>query len=240
MSPRVGATVDLVHGVAVYAAYATAFRGACGFIRAEPPKPETSRNVEGGLKFALTQAGLSGTIAAFDQTRDNVATSDLSDPLYSIQTGQQRAKDAEADLTWEPIRNFSLLANYAYTEAAVTKDNVIAIGNVLARVPRNSGRVAARYRLLNGAAKGLSFGAGVTGFSSRLDTLPNTVSTPGYAAIDAQAACDFGRRYTIEDSAVNPTARHTYDPYEYFGFPVVMPNQPLSAYVTLKIRLNKE
>jgi iron complex outermembrane recepter protein len=97
-----------------------------------------------------------------------------------------------------------------------------------------------RYRLLHGPAEGLSFGAGVTGFSSRQDTLPNTVVTPGYAAMDAQASYDFGRRYTIEGSAVNLADRHTYDTYEYFGFPVVIPNQPLSAYVTLKIHLNKE
>jgi len=240
VSPRVGATFDLVRGVAVYAGYATAFRGSFGFIGAEPPKPETSRNVEGGLKFALTKAGLSGTLAAFDQTRNNVATPDPNNVYYSIQTGQQRARGAEADLTWEPIHAFSLLANYAYTEAAVTKDNVIPVGNGLARVPRNSGRIAARYRVQNGTAKGLSFGAGVTAFSSRQDTLPNTVSTPGYVVLDAQAAYDFGRRYTIEGSAVNLANRHTYDPYEYLGFAVVTPNQPLSAYVTLKIHLNKE
>jgi outer membrane receptor protein involved in Fe transport len=126
------------------------------------------------LKLALTKAGLSGTIAAFDQTRDNVATPDPNNVFYSIQTGQQRARGAEAELTWEPIHAFSLLANYAYTEAEVTKDNFIPVGNGLARVPRNSGRIAARYRVATGAAKGLSFGAGVTGFSSRQDT----VSTP--------------------------------------------------------------
>jgi iron complex outermembrane receptor protein len=93
---------------------------------------------------------------------------------------------------------------------------------------------------LNGPAEGLSFGAGVTGFSARQDTLPNTVLIPGYAAVDAQAGYDFGRRYTIESSAVNLANRQAYDPYEYFGFAVVMPNQPLSAYVTLKIHLNKE
>lgn len=211
-----------------------------GFFGAEAPKPETSQNFEGGLKFALTKAGISGTVAAFDQTRDNVATPDLSNPLFSIQAGQQRAKGAEADITWEPTPAFSVLANYAHTEAAVTKDDVIPVGNVLARVPRNSGRVAARYRLLNGPAEGLSFGAGVTGFSSRQDTLPNTVSIPGYASVDAQASYDFGRRYTIEGSAVNLANRRTYDPYEYFGFAVVMPNQPLSAYFTLKIHLSKE
>jgi iron complex outermembrane receptor protein len=239
-SGRIGGTFRVANGVALYAAYATAFRGAFGLVIQHAPKPETSQNVEGGLKLALSQAHLAGTIAIFNQTRDNVATPDPNNFLYSVQTGQQRARGAEADLTWEPVRSFSLLANYAYTQATVTKDNSIPVGDFLQRVPRNSGRIAARYRVQHGAAEGLSFGAGVTGFSSRQDTLPNTVSTPGYAAIDAQAAYDFGRRYTIEGSAVNLADRHTYDPYEYFGFPVVMPNQPISAYVTLKIHLNKE
>lgn len=186
------------------------------------------------MKLALTKAGLSGTIAAFDQTRDNVATPDPNNVFYSIQTGQQRARGAEAELTWEPIHAFSLLANYAYTEAEVTKDNFIPVGNGLARVPRNSGRIAARYRVATGAAKGLSFGAGVTGFSSRQDT----VSTPECCA--RRAGCLRLRTPIHNRSAVNLADRHTYDPYEYFGFAVVMPNQPISAYVTLKIHLNKE
>jgi iron complex outermembrane receptor protein len=240
VSGRIGGTVRVADGVALYAAYATAFRGAFGLVVQQAPKPETSQNVEGGLKLALSRAHLAGTIAIFNQIRDNVATPDPNNFLYSVQTGQQRARGAETDLTWEPVRTFSLLANYAYVQATVTKDNSLPVGNFLQRVPRNSGRVAARYRIQNGPAKGLSFGAGVTGFSSRQDTLPNTVTMPGYAAVDAQGTFDFGRRYTIEGSAVNLADRHTYDPYEYFGFPVAMPNQPISAYLTLKIHLDRE
>jgi iron complex outermembrane receptor protein len=145
-------------------------------------------------------------------------------------------------MTWEPLRAFSLLVNYAYTQATVTQDTAAAgdLGNFLQRVPRNSGRVAGRYRIQNGFAKGLAFGAGVTAFTKKEITLPNTVASPGYAAVDAQTSYDFGHRFTIEGSAVNLADRHTYDAYEYFGFPVVMPNQPLSAYVTLKIHLSKE
>jgi iron complex outermembrane receptor protein len=240
VSGRIGGAFRVANGAALYAAYATAFRGAFGLVVQQAPKPETSQNVEGGLKLALSRAHLSGSIAAFDQTRDNVATPDPNNFLYSVQTGQQRARGADADLAWEPVRALSVLANYAYTQATVTKDNSIPVGNFLQRVPRNSGRIAARYRLLHGPAEGLSFGAGVTGFSARQDTLPNTIATPGYAAIDAQASYDFTHRYTIEGSAVNLANRKTYDPYEYFGFPVVMPNQPLFAYVTLKIHFKKE
>lgn len=239
VSGRVGGNLRVANGVALYAAYATAFRGAFGLVVQQAPKPETSQNVEGGVKLALNSAHLAGTVAIFNQTRDNVATPDPANFLYSIQTGQQRARGAETDLTWEPVRAFSLLANYAYTQATVTKDDAIPVGDFLPRVPRNSGRVAGRYRIQNGPARGLAFGAGVYAFTRREITLPDTLTVPGYAAVDAQAEYDFGR-YTLQGSAANLTARRSFDPYEYFGFPVVMPNQPISAYVTFKIHLNKE
>ena len=235
VSPRIGATFDLADGVAVYAGYATAFRAPFGFIGTRTPKPETSKNYEAGLKLSLTRFGLSGTVAVFEQTRENVATPDPDNLFMSIQAGEQRARGIEADLVWEPTPAFSLLANYAHTDAEVTKDNAIPVGDRLARVPRNSGRIAARYRVLDGPAKGLSVGAGVTAFSTRQTTLPNLVSIPGYAMVDAQAAYDFGR-YTVQVSAVNLNGKRAFDTYQYFSFPVAMPTQPRSAYVTLKAR----
>ena len=110
-SPRVGATFDVVPGMALYAGYATAFRGAFGLISLTPPQPETSRNVEAGVKFALKDIGLSGTVAAFKQTRNNVATPSVENPLFSAQAGQQRARGVETDLVWEPTPALSLLAN---------------------------------------------------------------------------------------------------------------------------------
>ena len=235
VSPRIGVTLDVLPGVAAYAGYATAFRAAFEFVGMKAPKPETSENVEAGLKLALKSFGLSGTLAAFQQTHDNVATPDPSNPFLSVQTGQQRARGVEADFICEPTPAVSLLVNYAYTDAVVTKDNAIPLGQRLARSPKNSGRIAARYRWLRGPAKGLSVGAGVTWVGARQDTLPNTITVPDQTLVDAQAAYDFGR-LTISISAVNLNGSRSYDPYEYLGFPVVMPTQPRSAYLTLKTR----
>ncbi|HET6552802.1 MAG TPA: TonB-dependent siderophore receptor [Dyella sp.] len=231
VSPRIGATFDLTRGVALYAGYATAFRAPFGFMGLQVPKPETSSNVEGGIKLGLADSGISGTVAVFRQTHDNVATPDPSNVGFYIQSGRQRASGVEADMVWEPTPAFSLLANYAYTD---TRDDGVAPGDTLARVPKSSGRIAARYRLLQGAAKGLSFGMGITAFSSRELTLPNTIAVPGYGVIDAQAAYEMGR-FTLGLSVVNLTGRRAWDPYSYMGYPVVAPNQPRSAYVTLKV-----
>jgi iron complex outermembrane receptor protein len=239
LSPRIGATLDVADGVALFAGYATGFRAAVNFIGAPgapPPKPESSRSVEGGVKLGIKRFGLSGTIAAFDLTRRNVATANPASPFTSIQTGEQRSRGVEADLVWEPTPAISILANYAYTDAKVTEDTFTAnIGAWLARVPRNSGRIAARYRVLGGPVKGLSFGAGVTAVGKRPITLANRVFVPGYAVIDAQASYDFGR-FSIAGSIANLGNRHAFDPYQYVGQDVVIPIQPRSGTITLKAK----
>lgn len=236
VSPRIGATFDLAPGLAVYAGYATAFRGAFGLVSKQTPQPERSHNVEAGVKFSLREAALSGTIAAFQQTRENVATPSIEDPLFSVQAGEQRARGVEADVVWEPTPALSLLATYAYTNAEVTRDNAIPAGDRLARVPRHNGRLAARYRVRGGAANGLSFGAGITAFSERELTLPNSVAVPGHALIDAQAAYAIGR-YQLSISALNLANRKVFDTYQYFAFPVVMPVQPRSVFIAIQAKI---
>ncbi|EIX9083764.1 TonB-dependent receptor [Klebsiella aerogenes] len=82
------------------------------------------------------------------------------------------------------------------------------------------------------AAKWLGFGAGITAVSSRELTLPNTVSVPGYATVDAQTSYYFDR-YTVTLSAVNLTGAKAWDSYEYLGLPLVIPVQPRSVYLSL-------
>ncbi len=176
---------------------------------------------------------MSGTIAAFRQVRDNVTISDPDNLGFFIQSGRQRASGLEVDLVWEPNPAFSLLANYAYTD---TRDDGAAPGDELTRVPESSGRIAARYRMLDGPLTGLSFGAGITAFTSRELTLPNTIAVPGYAAIDAQASYNLGR-FSLGVSVINLGGREAFDPFSYFGDPIVAPNQPCSAFVTLKAKI---
>ncbi|WP_414605619.1 TonB-dependent siderophore receptor [Stenotrophomonas pavanii] len=168
---------------------------------------------EGGVKLSLPSRGLSGTVAVFRQKREDVAVSDPNNVGFYIQSGQQRARGVELDMVWEPTPAFSLLANYAHT---TTRDEGASPGDRVARVPDNSGRLAARYRLLEGPAKGLAFGAGVTAVSARELTLPNTIAIPGFAVFDAQASYDFGR-FTLGLSLVNLTGRKAWDPYSYMA-----------------------
>jgi iron complex outermembrane receptor protein len=232
--PRIGMSFDVTDAIAFYGGYAAGFRGAFTYTGNLPAKPETSKNYEAGLKFDQKHNGFSGSVALYHQSRENVSTSDPADPGQFLQTGEQRACGLEADVIWEPVKYFALIANYAYTNANVVKDTVIEIGSTLPRVPRNSGRIAARFRLHSGPGAGLSFGAGVSMASERELTLPNKLTVPGYALVDAQASYDRGP-YSLGLSAANVMGRRIYDTYQYLGFPVVIPVQPRSASLTLTI-----
>ncbi|WP_448662631.1 TonB-dependent siderophore receptor [Sphingomonas sp. CJ20] len=234
VTPRIGATFRIVDGISLFGGYAEGFQGVVGGgFYTITPKPETSQAWEGGIKFAAPIKGLTGTASLYQITRQNVVTADPVVPFANIQTGEQRARGAELDLIYEPVPSVSLLFNYAYTDAKVTKDNSLPVGDRLRAVPAHSGRLAARYRFRDGVLRGFSLGSGVTAVSRRELTFPNTVSVKGIALVDAQASYDLGP-VSLSLSVTNLLGNDGLEPYQYFGGPYVIPTQPRSAFLTLK------
>lgn len=234
VTPRVGATYRVIDGLSLFAGYSEGFQGVVGggFYNITP-KPETSQSWEGGFKFVAPIKGLTGTASIYRITRQNVLTPDPANPFFYLQTGEQRARGVELDLIYEPAPSFSMLFNYGYTDAEVTKDNARPVGDRVRAVPKHSGRLSARYRFTDGSLKGFEIGGGVTAVSRRELTNPNTLSIKGTALVDAQLAYDFGPA-TLSVSAVNLFGSKAYEPYQYFGGAYVIPTQPRSAFVTLR------
>ena len=233
VTPRVGATLKLAEGVTLFGGYSEGFQGVvAGGFYGITPKPETSQAWEGGLKFAAPVKGLSGTLAVYNITRQNVLTS-IPNTFFYSQAGEQRAKGVELDLIYEPSPALSVLFTYGFTNATVTDDTTILVGSRLRAVPRHSGRLAGRYRFLNGTLQGLEIGAGVTAVSRRELTLPNTMSVDGQTLVDAQLAYDFGP-VTLGISVSILLNDKGYQPYQYFGGAYVYPTQPRSAVLTAR------
>ncbi len=173
--PRIGVTVALSESVSAFAGWSTGSRLSLFFASADgaPPELETSRSLEGGLKFSTGHWGLSGTLAGFRIVRENVPAPDPASFITSIQTGEQRSIGVEGDLVCEPNPRVSVLLSAAYTNSDVTEDITIPSESGLPRVPVYSGRMAARYRF-TGVLEGLGVGAGVTWASEAELTLPNS------------------------------------------------------------------
>jgi iron complex outermembrane receptor protein len=230
LTPRLGLTYRFVDGISFFAGYSEGFSGVITAIGIADPDPETSKQIETGLKFFARHLGLSGTVAAYQLKRRNVLTSDPNAPGQSIQAGEQRARGVEVDLVYEPSSALSTLFSYAYTDAEVTEDNDLPIGDRLASVPEHRGRLAARYRL---QTIPLEFGAGITYTSERELTLPNTATVSSLTLVDAQASWDFGV-VSLGVSVVNLTDRDGFEPYQFLGGQVVIPTQPRSVFATLR------
>ncbi|OYU69685.1 MAG: TonB-dependent siderophore receptor [Alphaproteobacteria bacterium PA2] len=236
VTPRIGATYRITPGISAFAGYGEGFKGLVASFGLTDPKPETSQSYEAGLKFTAPIRGLTGTASIYQVARQNVSTPDPANPFASLQTGEQKAKGFELDLVYEPNPALSVLATFAHTEAEVSKDNLLPVGDRLTRTPENAGRIALRYRFQSQVLKGLEIGGGLTAVSDRELTLPNSLHVGGSTLVDAQASYAFGPRTSLSLSVVNLTDSDAYEPYQYLARAVVAPTQPRSAFITLRAK----
>ncbi len=240
--PRLGITYRVNRAVSLFAGYATGSRMVPFFTGADSraPEPEESESWEAGVKFATDR--WTGTVAAFRLDRDNIPQTDLTDPNFgSVQNGEQRSEGVEFDLVWEPSENLSLLANAAYIESEnrtdiVSFDTVFAEGNQLARIPETSGRLAARYRFLDGGLNGLALGLGMTYADEAPLTDANLFYSDDYVVFDLQADYSIGP-WVFRLNVVNLFDENYVTPYQYLLQEVIRPGQERSAFFTVGVNL---
>ena len=138
-----------------------------------------------GVKQNFLDNKLSATLAFFQITKQNVLTPDPVDDLFQIQTGEQRSRGIELDIAGEILPGWKVIANYAYIDGKVTKDNLIPVGDRLFGVPEHSAGLWTTYELQSGSLQGLGFGAGLYFVGEQEVDLPNTFKLPSYLRADA-------------------------------------------------------
>lgn len=191
VSPRVGLLWRPRPWLAVYGSYVENFGAANGTLIGrddQPLPPETAQQWEVGLKTAFWGGRLSGTLAYFDLTKQNIVTADPlfpNDALHGLAIGEANSHGVELDVAGELLPGWQLLANYAYTETEILDDSFLGTaGNRLPNVPRHGGRVWSVYTLQRGTFKGLKLGGGVTFRDLRQGNLDNDFQLPGFATVD--------------------------------------------------------
>jgi iron complex outermembrane recepter protein len=166
--------------------YARSFRAQSGF--ASTPvgfDPTKGTQYEVGVKADWLDRKLSTTLAAYNLTKTNVLTEDPNNPSFSIQTGEQRSQGIELDVTGEILPGWDVTAAYAYTDAEVTEDETIPVGNRLNNVPENQASLWTTYELQQGNLKGLGFGLGLFYVGERQGDLDNSFQLEDYFRTDA-------------------------------------------------------
>jgi iron complex outermembrane receptor protein len=208
--PRVGAVIDLLPGLSVYASYSEGMRWA-GFVQPVngAVNPEESEQREAGFKLNINNE-LSGTVAVFHIDRTNVPT--LDGAGLPIPTAQ-RAEGFEADLVWQPSRNWQVLANYGYVDAVFV--DAANAGNSVPSVPAHSGRLWVNYAF-DAAFKGWSVGGGIYASSGGYVDNANVWETGSYFTVDAKVGYE-NENFAASLNVKNLTDEEYFVPYAWLG-----------------------
>ncbi|MCH4875874.1 TonB-dependent receptor [Pseudomonas sp. TMW22090] len=208
VSPRLGLVYQPTDWLALYASYSTSFTPQSNIQRnGSVLDPEEGTQYEVGAKVDVIPDRLSATLSVFEITRENVAAPDPSDDNYSLQTGEQKVRGIELDVTGTPLEGWEIIGNISALDAKVTKDTAIDVGNRLDGVPIMSGSIWSSYQLQEGPMRGLGFGAGVIAVGERQGDIDNSYDVSGYARIDASVFYDINENVRISLNGRNLTDR---------------------------------
>ena len=233
--PRAGVAVDVNDNATVFASYSEGLRGVPWANYTATPKPVESTQKEAGVKFAITKK-LSGSVAAYQIDRKNT---NIADPttmgVTVIPDGAERSKGVDVDVVWQPTQEFSVSANYAKTDAKLTKaSGAVPAGSKLAGVPEHSGRIWGNYTFKQGRAKGVSLGAGVTAQSGMMLDSSNADKIGAHRTFDAKIGYE-NKRVETALTVKNLTNEKYFDRINYFGGHVT-PGEDRTVYLSTAVK----
>jgi len=232
-SPRVGIVYQPIQPISLYASYSRSFAPVIGrSFEGDVFQPERGTQYEVGVKADLNDR-FSTTLAFYDLTRTNVTTADnrpgVPPDEFSIQTGEQRSRGVELSVQGQILPGWNIIAGYAYTDARLTEDNVLPVGNRLDGVPENSLNLWTSYEIQQGSLQGLGFGLGLFYVGGRQVDLENSLELPSYPRTDAAI---FYKRDRFR-AALNFRNLFNVDYFENVSRSQVFPGEPFTVQGTI-------
>lgn len=199
--PRVGLVITANDNINFYSTWMKGFEPQTAAIQSDPDRyggpfdPVYSELFETGLKTDWFNRRLSATASVFKIIQQNslypASPAVPGKPDYKMQIGEEESNGFEFDLAGEITPNWSILANYAYIDARITKtasNSEKDFDMQRPSTPRHSGNIWTKYIITEGPLKHLGFGAGynfVTERYGQVGRRTNTTVYPGYGLVNA-------------------------------------------------------
>ncbi|MBX3238824.1 MAG: TonB-dependent receptor [Chitinophagaceae bacterium] len=174
-TPRAGLSFSIDPNTSVYGLYDQAFIPQTGILtNGGKVQPVTGNNLELGIKRNWFKNKWNTTLSVYRILKQNELTADpASNPNAptSIVLGEKIAKGVELDVRGSILPGFTVMANYAYTDARVTK---VAAGvteykedQIVPGFARHTANAWVSYELQKTAFKGLGVSGGFTMLNDR-------------------------------------------------------------------------
>lgn len=240
INPRAGLVYQSSDDISWYASYAEGFRPNSGSdINKQPFDPESSKSLEAGVKFALFEQSLTGTLALFSAEKSNILAADPLNAGYTAALGKAKSRGIELDAKLWLTDTTQLDIAYAYTKAETENDVTnadwgvdIPAGSPLVNIPKHKLNLTLtqEYSLLgsNGSA-----GINATYVDERLgDTVTPSYLLPSYTLVRLFANQQLSDHWQLQVSIDNLLDR-TYFASSYSAL-WTQPGEPRSANVSVK------
>lgn len=173
-------------GLAPYATYAKSFLPIVGTdINGTAFQPETGELYEVGIKYQPDNINGAVTMSVFELRRQNVLTTDPSNPVNQVQTGEVRSRGFEMEAVASFEFGLDLIASLTLQDVVITKSNRGDQGNTPTTVPDTAAALWADYTIPDGTLGGLGFGGGVRYKGASFGDAANTFKVDSYVLFDA-------------------------------------------------------
>jgi iron complex outermembrane receptor protein len=217
--PRVGLVYSILENISAYGTYAKGYQpqGAAivgsTAIYGGPFDPLKSNILEFGVKSELFQQRLMLTASVYKIQQDNILVNagDDDNPDKLRQLGQEQSKGFELDASGAITSALSLIANFSYNEAKITKSDIATeIGVQMPNAPRVQGNIWAKYKINAGTLKGIGVALGGNYVGER-NTLAATLQLPSYILANA------GLFYTINKFRMAANFNNIFNKIHWVG-----------------------
>lgn len=220
-TPRVGLSYSVTRHTAIYALYDQAFIPQSGIlISGATAKPITGNNIEAGIKRDWFGGRWNTTVSVYRIIKNHEIIG-VPNSNFSMEIGQKQAQGVEFDIRGTILPGFNIIANYAYTDAKVTKVNtgvdaaVAYEGQRVAGSNKHTMNAWLSYKIQDGALEGLGISGGCTYLADRAtgsysDTDPKQ-NLPDYFKLDG------GLFYESNKIRVTLNVFNVLDEYLYSG-----------------------
>ncbi len=214
-TPRLGLTYLFTPDISAYAMFDQSFVPQTGMDYAGNAfKPMYGSDREIGFKSYFFNKALSINADLYEIVENNNLTSDLQHPGFSMQTGQIKNKGVEFDLNGNITKQLRIMANYAYTDAKITKDNTASnIGMPNWGSIPNTANFFLKYTFTDKILKGLSIGAGAQYMDKAYWNADLVHTLPSYTLFEASLGYSV-RQFYVNLNAYN-LANKRYATYGY-------------------------
>jgi iron complex outermembrane recepter protein len=196
--------------------------------------PESALQYEAGIKFSLLNNRLVVNTAAFDVSRDNVATAVTINSVETVVFDSQRTTGIEASVDTKVTEHWHILAN-ATDQNAIVTDNpqgITSVGNHPQGVPAHMANLWSVYSFSIAGIPGFQIGAGLNYRDKTFSDITNVNSVPAYVIGSAALAYETPK-WGVSLNVKNITNERYFVAPNAAGAYV---GDPLSVYVNVHVK----